>query len=178
MATYNILSTALTNRDATPKVLTDAAIDGGSPKVAYGFVQTKGAADGVGSTYRMCQVPSGARVKSVVLQSDNLGSGCSVAIGVFYPTAIPLGAGLVSSQASLWINTTFFASAYSCSGAVAPVNLITYSGSTNTIALQQAPLWSALGLLSDPMINLDIVIEVAAAVATQGNIGLNVEYVY
>lgn len=177
MAIYNILSTALTNRDATPKVLSDALLSGGAVKGSYGWVTTKGAADGAGSTYRMCQVPSNCRVRSVDIQTDPLGTGAQVAVGVFYPTFIPVGSGLSASLASTWINTTFFASAFACSNAVSSSNVIN-SGGSNTIDKQEMPLWEALGLAADPMIDLDIVVEVAAAVAAQGKVGLNVGYIY
>jgi hypothetical protein len=175
MTTYNILSTALTNRDANPKVLTDAAISNGHVAQAQGYVQTNGGADGIGSTYRLCSVPSNARISSVDWQTSGLGTSCTLDIGVWYPTYIPVGAGLAASSASAVINTTLFASGVAASSAVAVTNLMT----TANVAInnQEKELWELAGLTSDPGINLDIVAYVKAAVALQGYVGMRVGYV-
>jgi len=175
MTTYNIKSTVISNRDATPKVFTDALVDGGRLCGTEGYVQTFGSADGAGSIYRMCPVPSGARVEAVKLQAGALGSGAAVNVGVYYPTYIPIGAGLSSSNVSAVINTTLFVSALGMSAATSLTD-VTNSSGNNTIQNQELPLWSACGLASDPMMDLDICVEVSTAIATQGYIGLKVTY--
>lgn len=174
MTTYNILSTALTNRDATPKVLSDVYLTGGEIKESWGYVQSHGAADAAGTTYRLCSVPSNARISALDFQSSGLGSGSQLDIGVWYPTFIPVGAGLSASSASASINTTLFVSATSCSNAVASTNLI--STANMAINLQEQPLWQVAGLATDPMIPLDIVAYVHTAVAAQGYVGLRARY--
>lgn len=175
MTTYNILSTVITNRDATPKVLTDAYVAGGSIKGTTGYVQTFGAADAAGTTYRMCSVPSNARIERVMIQNDSLGTSCTVDVGVWWPTFIPVGSGLSTSVASKVINTTLFASVYNCSN-VQTITDITNQSGANTQILQETPLWNAAGLASDPGIELDIVVYVAVAIQVQGYIGLKVQY--
>ena len=175
MTTYNILSTAITNRDATPKVLTDSYVIKGDLKGATGYVQTFGAADAAGTTYRMCSIPSNARIDSVRIYNDSLGTSCTVDVGVWWPTFIPLGAGLAVSNASKVINTTLFASVYNCSNVQQTTDITNQSGA-NTAILQETPLWNAAGLASDPNIDLDIVIYVHVAVQVQGYIGLKVIY--
>lgn len=176
MSTFNIKSTLITNRDASPPVLTDAQVAGASVKSAEGYVQTNGAADGAGSIYRMVQVPSNARIEAVKLAADALGSGCTLSVGVFWPTYIPAGSGLSTANQSAVINTQLFAAALGCSAATA-ITDITNQSTNNTIVKQELPLWSAAGLTSDPGIDLDICVYVSAAVATQGYIGLKVAYV-
>lgn len=176
MATFNILSTVIGNRDAVPKVLTDAFVSGGAARAVEGYVQTNGAADGAGSIYRMFSVPSNARVHSIDLQSDALATGCTLDVGVYYPTYIPVGAGLSAANASAVINTQFFTSAIAASNANAITN-VTNQSTNNTIVKQELPLWSAIGLTSDPGIELDICVTVHAAVAAQGYIGLKGVYV-
>lgn len=176
MTTYNIKSTIISNRDATPKVLTDPFVAGGELRSCEGYVQTNGAADGAGSVYRMLQIPSNARVESVKIAADALGSGCTLDVGVFWPTYIPVGAGLSASNQSLVINTTLFASVLAASAANALTD-ITNQSTQNTIVKQEQPLWQAAGLASDPGIDLDICVYVAGAVATQGYIGLKAAYV-
>lgn len=176
MATFNILSTILTNRDATPKVLSDALLAKGEVCDTYGQIQTSTASDGVDSLYRMFSIPSNARIASIVLQADALGSGCKLDVGVYWPTFIPVGAGLSASNQSAVIATQFFCSALGCSAATAATNVMNSNGA-NTIAKQELPLWSAIGLSADPGIDLDIVVHVNAAVAAQGFIGLRGNYV-
>ena len=175
MAVVNLKSTIISNRDATPKVLTDSYVSGGPLHESEGYVQSASATDSSGSIYRLCQVPSNARVSSIVLQSDALGGSCAAGVGVYYPTFIPVGAGLSASNASAVISATFFASAQSLATAVSPTEVINQSGS-NTIAKQELPLWSAIGLSADPGISLDICVTLSAATASQGYVGLKVRY--
>lgn len=178
MASFNLKSTLITNRDAVPKVLTDPLVSGGAVNAVEGYVQTQGTNDGIDSIYRLLQVPSNARVEAVTFQASGLGTGCTLDVGVYYPTFIPVGAGLSASLASTVINTTFFASAIAASAAVASTNVINQSGS-NTIPKQELPLWQALGLTADPEIDLDICVHVAAAVGgVQGYVGLKSLYSY
>lgn len=179
MTTYTIKSTIITNRDATPKVLNDAYVDGGHVRQSQGYVQTHGAADAAGSLYVLCTVPSKARVSSVQLTADALGTSCALNVGVYWPTFIPVGSGLSSANQGKEVLTgssNFFASALGCSAATTETNIVNSSGS-NTVAKQELPLWSAIGMASDPCIDLDIVVSVQTAVALQGYIGLKVAYV-
>lgn len=176
MTTYIIKSTLIANRDATPKVLTDSYVSGGCNRAAEGYVQTHGAADAAGSKYVMLTVPSNARMESLKLSNDILATGCTLDIGVWWPTTIPVGAGLAASIASTVIHTTLFASAINCSAAASDTNILNQSG-VNGIASQELPLWSVAGLAADPGIDLDITVYVHAAVAQQGYIGLKGSYV-
>jgi hypothetical protein len=169
----NLKSTLITNRDATPKVLTDSYISGGEIKESEGYVLT-GAADQIASTYRLCQVPSNARVCSLDFQSSGCGSAAQVDVCVFYPTFIPVGAGLVASQASQMINTTLFGTNVACSSAVAATNLITTANIA--INVQEQPLWQAAGLTSDPMIDLDLGLYVTGSTSAAGYVSLKARY--
>lgn len=176
MSTFNVKSTIITNRDATPKVLTDPHVSGGYARLGQGYVQTAGATDGTGSVYRMFPVPSNSRIESLKLQADALATGCTLNVGVAYPTFIPPGAGLAQSLASTIIGTAFFASAVAASNALAATD-VTNQSTSNTIAKQELPLWQALGLASDPGIELDMVVMVQGAVAAQGYVGLKGSFV-
>lgn len=176
MATFNLKSTVITNRDATPKVLTDAYVSGGQVSESEGFSASGGAADGAGTFYRLCMVPSNARISSLALTADAFATGAAIDVGVFWPTTIPTGAGLSSANAGLVINTQLFASALAVSNATAETNIINSSGN-NTIAKQEKALWDAAGLSSDPGIDLDIVVRVQTALAASGSIGLKARYV-
>lgn len=170
-------STFITNRDATPKVLTDAYIAGGEVKAAYGFVKT-GATDPAGSTYILASVPSNARLDSLDFQSDSLGSGCQVNVGAYYPSFIPTGTGLSGSLANTAINSSVFASAQSCSNAVQKTQLITQSIIEPN--LQEQPLWQMIGLTTDPgpELFIDLVVSVKVVTAAAGYCALNAKYIY
>jgi hypothetical protein len=112
----------------------------------------------------------------VKYQCAALGASCTINVGVYYPTFIPIGAGLVASNASAVINATFFASAINSASAVAITDVTNQAGN-NTIDLQEQPLWQALGLSADPGIPLDIVATVQVATASSGKIGVKVAYV-
>lgn len=175
MSTYTVKATQISNRDANPKVLTDPYIAGGTLAVAEGYVATAGAADGVGSKYIMFEIPSNARVEAVKILASALGTGCTLSVGVYWPTYIPQGTGLSSSIANTAINTALFASALAASNANT-VTDITNQSTTNGIANQELPLWQAAGLAADPGVPLDIVVYVAGAVAAAGLVGLRCSY--
>lgn len=176
MSVFIIKSTVITNRDATPKVLTDAYLSGGLAKSVEGYVQTATGADGAGSTYTVLTVPSNSRLESLKFQTSGLGTSCTLDIGVAYPTFIPVGSGLSAANAGTVINTTLFVSATAASNAVAATDLIT----TANVAInkQELQLWAMAGLTSDPGIDLDIFVNVHVAVALQGYIGLKATYVF
>lgn len=175
MAVVNIKSNLITGRDAVPKVLADAATSGANLSATTGYVTTNNG-DSATSTYRLCQVPSNARVEAVKYQCAALGTSCTINVGVYYPTYIPIGAGaLVASNASAAISAAFFASAIASATAVAITDVTNQSG-TNTIDKQEMPLWQAVGLSADPGIMLDIVATVAVATAAAGLVGVKVSY--
>lgn len=176
MAVFNVKSTLLSNRDAVPKILTDAYVSGGEICESEGFCATGSAADAVGSTYRLNSIPSNSRMTSLILQCQALGAGGKVDVGVYYPTFIPKGAGLEAIVPSSVINASYFATAVDVSAALGPTEIINESGS-NSIANQELPLWSALGLAADPGIELDIVATVQTILAAAGNIGLKSRYI-
>ena len=176
MSVYTVKSNAIANDAATPPVLNDPIVDKGIVHQSEGYVQTASATDGAGSLYKMCKVPSNARVSEVKFQSDALGGSGAVNVGVYYPEYIPLGAGLVSSLAGTAIAATLFASALSVASAVAETNITNQSGN-NTIAKQELPLWAAAGLSADPDIELDICVAVSTVIASQGYVGLKASYV-
>ena len=176
MSVYIIKSNAIANDAATPPVLNDPIVDSGIVHQSEGYVQTGSATDAVGSLYKMCKVPSNARVSEIKFQCDALGGSGAVNVGVYYPEYIPQGAGLLPSLASTAISAAFFASALSVVSATAETGITNQSG-TNTIAKQELPLWSAVGLASDPGIELDICVAVSTVIAAQGYVGLKVSYV-
>lgn len=171
-------STLLVNRDATPKVLTDGYLSGGLWEEAQGSVKS-GAADAAGTTYRLVSVPSNARVSSLIWQSETLGSGCVLDVGVWYPTTLPVGGGnfLASGSSAALISSSIFATALTANGANALTEITNQSGNY-LIALQETPLWNVIGMSSDPEIDFDLGFVARLATAAAGYVGLKCRYQY
>lgn len=175
MAVVTLKSTVISNRDATPKVLTDALVAKGEMIEAEGYVAPANG-DSAGSKYLLCSVPSNARLSSLSFQCTALGAGAKLDIGASYPSFIPRGVGLDAIVANQVISANFFAAALDVSGALAPANIETSSGSY-TIAKQEMCIWQALGLTFDPGIDLDIVATVNVAMAAAGFASAKARYV-
>lgn len=175
MSTFNEKSTQISNADATPPVRSDGLLAGGERSSAIGSCATGSAADGVGSTYRLCRVPSKARIVELKLQNTALGTGAAVNVGVYWPTVVPAGSGLSASNSAAVISASLFASAYSVAAAAQPTEITNQSGN-NGLSNQELPLWQAAGLSSDPGIDLDIVATVSTVFAASGSLGAKVEY--
>jgi|SRR6185312_15739576 len=177
MSVFNEKSTQISNADATPLVRSDGFLAGGELSSAIGSCTTGSSADAVGSTYRLCRIPSKARVHAIAFQNTALAGSAAVNVGVYWPTVVPAGSGLTPSNAGSAISASLFASALSVVAAAAPTDITNQSGN-NTIAKQEQPLWQAAGLSSDPGIDLDIVAAVSTVFAATGTLGARVEYQY
>lgn len=178
MALVNLKSTLITNRDATPKVLTDAGISGGDLREAYGWIFT-GSADNAGSQYRLCQVPSNARLVALSMINGALGSGCLIDTAVWYPTTVPLGGANflpASSSAALVSSSAFTTGIVGNTANTTPSALIVTTNTTQGPNYQEMPLWQMLGLAADPEIYLDLGFSVRIATATAGYVGLRATY--
>lgn len=172
MAVVNLKSTLITNRDATPKVLTDPYVSGAELRESEGYVAV-GSADSIASVYRLCKVPSNARVTTLLLQNTAVTS-AAANIGVYWPTVIPTGSFITGTNAAA-ISATLFGSAVSiASASTVPVNQINQA--VVSIANQELPLWQLAGLSADPGIDLDICMALTAAATAAGFVSLKAHY--
>jgi len=166
MAVVHLKSPAITNLTATPRVVNNANVSGGVLKSAMGVVNNS-ASDSVGSTYRFCRVPSNARVSAVIYAAEASGATGQVDIGL-YQTAENGGA---------VVDADFFASALDPGGgAIAPTN-VTHESGQYSLDESDEPLWSALGLTSDPGIDYDVAATVTEIMA-DANSAQKVEVLY
>lgn len=165
MTTEALKSPSITNRDATPRVFNSAGF-GGADKVQqkYDYLTTTSGKT-VGSTYRICDVPSNCRVSSVSLQAAAMTQG-AFDIGVYRNT----------DDGGAVVSAAFFGSAVDCSSAVAET-VVTNESGTNTIVLQSQPLWQAAGLSSDPGGTLDIVATSTNTITVGALLSLKVTFV-
>lgn len=176
MAVTHQKSAVITGLDTVPPTYPTAG------EGAPGYVRSvKGsvvavAADSVDTTYRLVRVPSNACIDSVVISSDAQGAG-AVDVGVYYPTIGRTGLPDLAANA---IDRDFFASAVDLSAAVVATDITFEAGGTAGYAKAEynTPLWSALGLASDPGGFFDIVATVTTTAVTTGTgtIALRVNY--
>lgn len=167
MAVVNVKSAAITNRDATPAVLN-------SPHSTFGFLQesvgyvavTSG--DSIASIYRMCQVPTNARIASLKLSCTAITT-CAADIGAYRVTSADGTAGAV-------VDVDFFATAQSLASVLINSDVINES-TTNTPEKQAQPLWQALGEASDPGGFYDLAITLTAAAGSGGSMTLKATFV-
>ena len=179
MAVVTTKSTLLTNRDATPKVLTDSFISGGQGSESYGWV-TANVGDSIASYYKCVSVPSNCRISSIRMVNAALGASVTVDIGVWYPTAIQSGGGnfLAQSLAGTLINSTCIQTAIACSSATTVFQDVVTTAVTSP-SVQEQPFWQLVGLTTDPEIWLDVGFVVrAAAIGTQGQIAMRFGYIF
>lgn len=151
MAVEALKSSVITNADATPPVLSNARLAHCSMLEAVGTKQASASAS-IGSTYRLCRIPSNARVSEVILSCDAFDTTGAADIGV-YQTAANGGA---------VVDADFFASAVVLTTAL-PNTAVTHESGVFGIEDVEKPLWEALGLSADPQRDYDIALTLTAA---------------
>lgn len=159
-------STAITNRDSTPPVLSNASIAGGEVKEAVGVVEVV-PTDDANSTIRFAQVPSNARISQVLLSCDDSGTAGAMDIGIYKAT----------QDGGQVVDADFFATAQSLAAAALKNSDVTHLSGNFGIEKSELPLWKALGLTEDPKISYDLVGTVTTAVETQATVAAKVKYV-
>lgn len=162
MAAENLKSGVITNRDATPVVLTTA--NPGQVMRSYGKVETAGG--DAGSTYRFCTIPSNAKCVRAFYSCDDLGIGLTMNVGLYQTTA---NGGAV-------VDADFFASALDVATAAVAITEITFERGATLIDELEQPLWQRLGLSADSQRDYDVTAVSASAAAT-GTMAVWVEYV-
>lgn len=161
MATEALKSSVITNRDATPVVLSTS--NPGTVKRAYGVVECAGG--DAGSTYTFCSIPSNAKFVRAFYSCDDLGTGLTMNVGLYQTTA---NGGAVVDQ-------DFFASALDVATAAVGITEITVERGATLISEFEQPLWQRLGLSADSQRDYDVVAVSASAAAT-GTMLVWVEY--
>lgn len=146
MAVVTRKSAAITNRDATPRVINDPAAVGGVLKeqVAYIAAATD---DTEASLYLLATVPSNCRVSEILLTAADFTTAGAVNIGLYRTT----------QDGGAVVDADFFTSALDLSGGAFTNLDVTFESGVYTQANSEKMLWQALSLTSDPCIEYDIV---------------------
>lgn len=172
MSVVNVLSTQITNDEATPPVRSNPYIAGGGD-VEFVDVCTVGASDSAGSTYRFFRVPSNARVIDIQAQNVANTSGTSYKVGVL--NTDPNGGAVPVANAD-----TIFGSGISMATARAVWTSIfspTIAGGSASPANVGLRVWELLGLASDPAATYDVAVSAVTPGTAGGAMALRMAYV-
>jgi len=175
MAVDHVKSSIITNLDATPVVQPTAGEGGSAPLKYIDGYSTAVASSSVGATYQLCRVPSNAKIKKIIFESEAQTAG-KFDLGVFYATD-GIGGRPAALLVANAISAALFGSAIDCASAVLPTD-VTNESLTYSLDKRTMPLWQAAGLASDPGGNFDIVASVITTAVTTGTgkFGISVSY--
>jgi hypothetical protein len=165
MAVTAKASDVITNRDASPRVFSDAHLSKGVLLEGVGHIALA-ATDDAGSTLRFCSVPSNARISQVLLSCDDSGTTGAINIGIYKST----------QDGGTVVDADHFASAQLLTTALVNSD-VTHESGEFPIEEIELQLWEALGLTSDPAIEYDVVGVVTAAAENAADVTLKVRYV-
>lgn len=164
MAVVTVKSSSITNRDATPKVLSNARQTRANEQHARDVVAIANG-DSATSKYLVAQIPSNAVVSSVKESAPDIGTTTTFDVGLYRTT---LDGGAV-------VDADFFKAAVVVNaGATSKVEVSQGNIITPANALQ--PLWQLLGLTADPNILYDIVLTLVGAADGAGSVLIEVDY--
>lgn len=175
MSTFNVKSTFISNRDASPKVLTDPFQGTGIPKAMTGVENIPQTA-GILSTVKLLSIPAGAKLQTLEHCAGALGTS-AIDMAVWYPTNVPGGAVIAQS-----LSGTLISSSWATSNITGVDTAISWTDSFGTvanfgIAKRSYALWQILGLSADPLVDLDVGFTVRTANAIAGYVGLRAMFV-
>ena len=180
MSAFNIKSTVLTQRDATPKVLSEGTLARGTVRSGFGVQKVSSAGtdlNAAGTQIRLVTVPSHARIESL----DYGGTSCvtsALDVAVWYPTYVPAqGANfLTSSNAWTLISSSKFLANITIPDTDQAFTTAFPAITAANLGAQEQPLWQYLGLATDPEMSLDIGFTVRTACSINGYVGLKARY--
>lgn len=162
MAVVTTKSASITNRDASPSLLSNAAIAKGAMKKASGLV-TAVNGDSIGSKYLFCSIPSNALVNSVLVSCPDIGTTGAMDLGLYKSTA----------DGGAVVDADFFKAAIDTHSGALTKSEVVY-GNVITVANAEKRVWEALGLSADPGLVYDVVGTLTAAQDAGGAIMVEV----
>lgn len=165
MAVENVKSTHITNATATPVVLNTAALGAGAALHESAGTVTAAAAADAASTYRMCRVPSNARISQVLLSAAASGATGTTDVGIYQ----------TGDNGGAVVDADLFGSAVVITSAINHSD-VTYESGQYTLAESEKPLWEVLGLTADSQREYDVVLTLTAAHANGGAMNLKVRF--
>lgn len=180
MSVVTLKSNAITNRDATPTLQTDALIAGGDISHCFGYVFT-GSADSAASNYKLVSVPSEAQLTALSWVNGALGSGAVLDVAAWYPTNFQSGGGNFLAQSltgTLVSSSTFTTQITGNTANTTWSELMITTGTQASPNYWEQPLWALLGLTADPETMIDLGFSVRVAIASAGYIAMKAQFSY
>ena len=165
MAVENLKSTHIGNATATPVVLNTASMGAGAQLHESAGTVTSAAAASSTSTYRMCRVPSNARVSQLLLSNGAAGATGTADIGVYE----------TNDNGGAVVDADLFGSAVAITAAQNHLD-VTYESGQYTLAESEKPLWEVLGKTADTQREYDIVITLTADVVNATAMNLKTRF--
>ena len=177
-------STELTNYEATPQVMVDSASAGGKVRVWSDTIAAATTDIDDNDIIMMAEIPSNAKIKSIMLYNDDLDSNGSPAL----VTDVGIYNGNVKFNDTDGSATAYAAEGVidrDCYGTVSTVLQAAVTAGTEfryeTLGIETVGnfMWEDAGLTSDPgrMLRIALTIETVAATAAAGDITMVVEYI-
>ena len=160
--------TAITNREATPRVLNNPGLgEGAQEYCAFGYLAAVAASLTTTSIIRLVSIPSNAIVTDVRISSQAQAAG-----------AFDCGIYRNNADGGAVVDADLYGSATSAAGILLNVDILAES-TINTMAKQAQPAWQAGGMSADPKSTFDVCLTVATTDVTTGTgaIALRVRYV-
>lgn len=167
MAVVTTKSAAITNRDATPKVLNNAGATGDTLKQVTGLATIVNG-DSVASKFIFFSVPSNAYVRSLKVTCPDIGTTTAMDVGLYRTT----------QDGGAVVDVDYWASAVSLNGgALSKSEIIGESGAAGGLLTNfEKRIWEILGLTSDPNLVYDVVGTLTGAADAGGAVVLEAQY--
>lgn len=166
MAVVTTKSSQITNRDASPKVLSNSRIVKANVQHARGVV-TAVNGDSATSKYVFCSIPSNAVPVSLRYSAPDIGTTTAMDVGLYRTT----------QDGGAVVDVDFFATAVALNaGPYSKVEIVNEAGTIATPANSEQPIWQLLGLSADPCVTYDIVGTLTGAADGGGAILLEADY--
>lgn len=174
-AQADLKSAAITALDATPPRRPTAGAEGGTTQLfdVVGIVgpTTHGAT--TGGVLRAVRVPSNAILRSIQLAQVAATTTASFDVGAYYSTG---NDGTTAANSGAVIDADYFATAVNTAALITWTEVM-FEATTVTIDKTVVPLWSALGLSSDPGGYIDIVLVNKATIDGAATLAVRVQFV-
>jgi hypothetical protein len=164
MAVVTLKSTAITNADAQPAVLSSGNIHKGNLRESQGIAAISNG-DSIASIYRVCRVRSSDRISSIKLYAPDIGTTTAANVGL-YDTAANGGAA---------VSASLFAAGQALNAGPYVGQDVTFSALAQSTAEQR--IWELLGLTADPQKEYDLALTLSAAADAAGNVVVRVQMV-
>jgi hypothetical protein len=156
MATEAIKSTAVTNSNATPRVINNIGVEGGNIVRAVNGLVTLTAAKSTGSTYRIGKIRSSDYVDRIRLTTlADIGTTVTADLGLYDL--------LTHSNGGTVVDADFFASAVDLHTGAIDSDVTFESGAAGGLITNgEKAVWDCLGLSSDPGKEYDVTLTLTA----------------